>query len=54
MVKVSFDLSFVLCVLTHESQEIKLVILGTGAVGKSALTVQFVQGVFVTRYVIFT
>jgi hypothetical protein len=46
--------------------EIKLVVLGTGvfdgfvlfssadhvagAVGKSALTVQFVQGVFVTRY----
>ncbi len=31
-------------------QELKLVVLGTGAVGKSAVTVQFVQGVFITRY----
>ena len=30
--------------------EYKLVVLGAGGVGKSALTVQFVQGVFVERY----
>lgn len=31
-------------------REYKLVILGSGGVGKSALTVQFVQGIFVERY----
>eukprot|EP01092_Planopodium_desertum_P004427 TRINITY_DN19211_c0_g2_i1.p1 TRINITY_DN19211_c0_g2~~TRINITY_DN19211_c0_g2_i1.p1 ORF type:complete len:197 (-),score=46.16 TRINITY_DN19211_c0_g2_i1:62-607(-) len=31
-------------------QEYKIVVLGAGGVGKSALTVQFVQGVFVERY----
>ena len=31
-------------------QEYKLVVLGTGGVGKSALTVQFVQNIFVERY----
>nr|XP_037854292.1 ras-related protein Rap-1b-like [Chlorocebus sabaeus] len=30
--------------------EYKLVILGSGGVGKSALTVQFVQGIFVEKY----
>jgi len=30
--------------------EYKLVVLGSGGVGKSALTVQFVQGVFVEKY----
>merc|ERR1712023_435963 len=28
----------------------KIVVLGSGGVGKSALTVQFVQGIFVERY----
>jgi len=28
----------------------KIVVLGTGGVGKSALTVQFVQGIFVEKY----
>merc|ERR1712061_231957 len=31
-------------------REYKLVVLGSGGVGKSALTVQFVQGIFVERY----
>ncbi|KAF9897619.1 Ras- protein Rap-1b [Lobosporangium transversale] len=31
-------------------REFKLVVLGSGGVGKSALTVQFVQSVFVDRY----
>uniref|UniRef100_A0A2I3LRW8 Ras-related protein Rap-1b n=1 Tax=Papio anubis TaxID=9555 RepID=A0A2I3LRW8_PAPAN len=30
--------------------EYKLVILGSGGIGKSALTVQFVQGIFVEKY----
>jgi len=28
----------------------KIVVLGSGGVGKSAMTVQFVQGIFVERY----
>ena len=28
----------------------KIVVLGSGGVGKSALTVQFVQGIFVEKY----
>jgi GTPase SAR1 family protein len=31
-------------------REYKLVVLGSGGVGKSALTVQFVQGIFVGKY----
>lgn len=31
-------------------REYKIVVLGSGGVGKSALTVQFVQGIFVERY----
>jgi len=31
-------------------KELKLVVLGSGGVGKSAITVQFVQGVFVEKY----
>ena len=31
----------------------KLVVLGSGGVGKSAITVQFVQGIFVEKYVFF-
>ncbi|CAF1095940.1 unnamed protein product [Rotaria sordida] len=31
-------------------REYKIVVLGSGGVGKSALTVQFVQGLFVERY----
>jgi hypothetical protein len=30
--------------------EYKVVIMGSGGVGKSAITVQFVQGVFVEKY----
>ncbi len=30
-------------------REYKLVVLGSGGVGKSALTVQFVQGIFVGK-----
>ncbi len=31
-------------------REYKLVVLGSGGVGKSAVTVQFVQGIFVGKY----
>ena len=31
-------------------QEYKIVMLGSGGVGKSALTMQFVQGIFVEKY----
>uniref|UniRef100_A0A8C3SNI7 Small monomeric GTPase n=1 Tax=Chelydra serpentina TaxID=8475 RepID=A0A8C3SNI7_CHESE len=31
-------------------REYKLVVLGSGGVGKSALTLQFVQGIFVEKY----
>lgn len=31
-------------------REYKLVVLGSGGVGKSALTVQFVQGIFAEKY----
>ena len=28
----------------------KIIVLGSGGVGKSALTIQFVQGIFVEKY----
>ena len=31
-------------------REYKIVVLGSGGVGKSALTVQFVQGIYVEKY----
>ena len=31
-------------------KEYKIVVLGSGGVGKSALTVQFVQNIFVEKY----
>ena len=31
-------------------KEYKIVVLGSGGVGKSALTVQFVQGIFIEKY----
>ena len=31
-------------------EEYKIVVLGSGGVGKSALTIQFVQGFFVDKY----
>ena len=31
-------------------QEVKVVVLGGGSVGKSALTIQYVQGLFVSKY----
>merc|ERR1712242_369823 len=35
---------------TFAMREYKIVVLGSGGVGKSALTVQFVQGIFVEKY----
>lgn len=35
---------------TRDMREYKIVVLGSGGVGKSALTVQFVQGLFVEKY----
>jgi GTPase SAR1 family protein len=32
-------------------REFKIVVLGSGGVGKSALTVQFVQGIFVEKVI---
>jgi GTPase SAR1 family protein len=29
--------------------EIKLVVMGSGGVGKSAITVQFIQGIFIKK-----
>ena len=34
----------------NKMREYKIVVLGSGGVGKSALTVQFVQGIFVEKY----
>jgi small GTP-binding protein len=36
--------------LLNNMKEYKIVVLGSGGVGKSALTVQFVQGIFVEKY----
>lgn len=36
--------------LSVKMREYKIVVLGSGGVGKSALTVQFVQGIFVEKY----
>ena len=36
--------------LTSDMKEYKVVVLGSGGVGKSALTVQFVSGTFVEKY----
>jgi GTPase SAR1 family protein len=30
-------------------QDIKLVVMGSGGVGKSAITVQFIQGIFIKK-----
>lgn len=38
------------CIPAVSMWECKIVLLGSGAVGKSSLTVQFVQGVFVEKY----
>lgn len=40
----------VLLLRTARMREYKIVVLGSGGVGKSALTVQFVQGLFVEKY----
>ena len=37
-------------IIYFRMREYKLVVLGSGGVGKSALTVQFVQGIFVEKY----
>ena len=37
-------------IICFRMREYKLVVLGSGGVGKSALTVQFVQGIFVEKY----
>ena len=36
--------------IISDMREYKIVVLGSGGVGKSALTVQFVQGIFVEKY----
>lgn len=35
---------------TERMREFKVVVLGSGGVGKSALTVQFVSGCFIEKY----
>merc|ERR1712146_407211 len=47
-VEYAFDCLQPLCV--EMLREYKIVVLGSGGVGKSALTVQFVQGIFVEKY----
>merc|ERR1712146_711643 len=47
-VEYAFDCLQPLCV--EMGREYKIVVLGSGGVGKSALTVQFVQGIFVEKY----
>ena len=42
--------NFALFVSVSRMREYKIVVLGSGGVGKSALTVQFVQGIFVEKY----
>lgn len=37
-------------IVVNIMREYKLVVLGSGGVGKSALTVQFVQGIFIGKY----
>lgn len=44
MLEINFDTQFQIM------REFKVVVLGSGGVGKSALTVQFVQGVFTEKY----
>ncbi len=41
---------FIFNTKTTRMREYKIVVLGSGGVGKSALTVQFVQGLFVEKY----
>ena len=36
--------------ISPRKSEYKLVVLGSGGVGKSAITVQYVQGIFVEKY----
>ena len=38
------------CAAENRMRDYKIVVLGCGGVGKSALTVQFVQGIFVEKY----
>lgn len=46
------DFNFISIILKEykSMREYKIVVLGSGGVGKSALTVQFVQGLFVEKY----
>lgn len=44
------DFSCISYCKTENMREYKIVVLGSGGVGKSALTVQFVQGLFVEKY----
>lgn len=41
---------FSIVLLANTMREFKVVVLGSGGVGKSALTVQFVSNKFVLRY----
>jgi GTPase SAR1 family protein len=36
--------------MSKKKEEVKLVVFGSGGVGKSALIVQFIQNVFVEQY----
>ena len=36
--------------MSNSAEPVKVVVLGSGGVGKSAITVQFVQGIFVEKY----
>ncbi len=47
---VLFILDFLIDNKLKRMREYKIVVLGSGGVGKSALTVQFVQGLFVEKY----
>lgn len=41
---------FISSLVIHKMREYKVVVLGSGGVGKSALTVKFVSGTFIDRY----
>jgi Ras-related protein Rap-1A len=45
-----FSIYFIINLFIITMREYKIVVLGSGGVGKSALTVQFVQGIFVEKY----
>ena len=46
----AFDKTLQMYVILRMTKDYKIVVLGSGGVGKSALTVQFVQNIFVEKY----